>query len=411
MDRAVPKSPLDLRRRIDADPTTYFTVEEVDRSKRYVRPLQIASLGSLACGIVTMVAIIAARFPQTIVEKTGVSGWVIELLVIIAALSVLLTLCDLPIAVWKTFVHETKWGFNKQTPKMFVLDLIKSTLIYGLILQAMLLVPVWALIRATDLWWLWGGLVITSISLILAFVYPVLILPAFNKFTPLEEGPLRARLRELAARAGVNISEFDVMDASKRSTKDNAFFVGMGSTRRVVLYDNMLSLPDTNTEVVVAHEIGHWRRGHITRNLVMGVVRMPLLLGATAAVVSQGWFLRLAGVDSLGDPAAMPALFSVAALLFIVIRLFDASISRWFEREADFDALELTRDPASFEQVWRNMIDRNLPDLTPSWWVRVRATHPPIHERLAHGRAWASANPDVRVEQAHMEPQPGGAPV
>jgi STE24 endopeptidase len=407
MDTALPKSPINLRRRIEADPHRYFSAEEIERSKGYTRPLQRASLLSNLIGTATMIAIIATRLPQRMIDWTGVDGWFLQLLVVLAGMTVLLTLCDLPVAVWKTFTHEEKWGFNKQTPKGFVLDLIKNALIFGILIQALLFAPVWALIRATSLWWLYGGIAIMAISLVLGFVYPVLILPVFNKFTPLEDGDLLARLRALAERAKVSISEFKVMNASKRSTKDNAFFVGMGATRRVVIYDNMLTLPHTNTEVVIAHEIGHWRRGHIRRNIITGVVRLPVLLGLTAIVVSQGWFLRLAGVDRLGSPAALPSFLVVIGAVFMVLNILDAAESRWFEREADFDALELTHDPQAFAEVWRNMIDRNLPDLTPNWWARLKASHPPICERLAYGEAWAAANPDAK--RLTLEPAPSGA--
>lgn len=408
MSTALPRSPINLKRRIEADPARHFSAEEIDRSRRYVRPLQVASLGSNLCALVTIVAIVATRFPQKLLSSTGVDGWALQLLVVLAALSVLLGICDLPIAVWKTFVHEAKWGFNKQTPKRFVLDLVLNTLVYGVALLAAMLLPVWALIRATDLWWLWGGLAVTAVSLVIGIVYPVVILPIFNKFTPLQDDGLLERLRALAVRAGVNISEFQVMDASKRSTKDNAFFVGMGATRRVVIYDNMLSLPASNVEVVIAHEIGHWRRGHIRRELFMGILRMPLMLGITAAIVSQGWFLELAGVQRLGDPAALPAFALAVTMVFMFLQLVDAAISRWFEREADFEALELTRDPEAFAQVWRNMVDRNLPNLTPNWWKRLKASHPPVVERLAHGEAWAIANA-VRPATVEASERPVGS--
>lgn len=384
-------SPVPLWKPVAADASRYFSADEVARAKSYQRPLQNAALAGTLISAAVLAVMVWSEFPRRLLDRVGLTGWVWEFFVVIAAYVLLLEVASLPLSIWKTFVHEQKWGFNTQTAKGFVLDEIKGFLIFGIVLQGALLLPVWALIRATDLWWLWGGIAVFAVSLFLNLIYPIAILPAFNKFTPLDDEALRARLNALADRAGVSIGEFLVMDASKRSRKDNAFFVGMGATRRVVIYDNMLDLPHDNTEVVIAHEIGHWRRGHIRRGMLISIVQLPLVLGAIAALLSWDPLLRSAGIGDLGDPAALPLFILVGAVVMSVVRLGDAWISRWQERQADLDALELTRAPDAFAGVWRNMVDRNLPDLAPSWWLRVRMSHPHVVQRLAFGEVWAAA--------------------
>jgi len=253
-----------------------------------------------------------------------------------------------------------------------------------------LFVPLWAVIRATDLWWLYGWLVMAAISLLIGVLAPVLIMPVFNKFTPLDDADLRDELLALARQAGADVSEVLVSDASKRSRKDNAFVTGMGKTRRLVLFDTILARPRRQLRSVTAHEIGHWKLRHILRMAPMQVALLFVAFLGLELVLSWDAALDFAGVDSVEDPAALPLFLLVFGVVGIGTNLATTWLSRANERDADLFALRITDDPDGFEEMIRSLSTDNLADLAPSWWRRVTQTHPPSAERLAMARAWAT---------------------
>ena len=389
--RELPVAPVSLRKPIPADPKDYFSAEEVDKSRSYQRPLQRARLAGTIITALATVALIGLKIGPKLIEAIWPNAsWPFQLVVVIVAFVVILSIVGLPIGIWTEFGHEKKWGFSTQTPSRFFADQVKGILL-GVVLLSILLVPIWALVRNTDLWWVWGTVVFIVFSVGIAILFPILIVPIFNKLTPLEDESLKARLMTLASKAGVDISEYKVMDASKRTKKDNAFFAGMGKTRSVVIYDNMLQTPSEQVEVVVAHEIGHWRRGHIKRQILLAVFTSLATFGFVKWATSVPAVLRFAGVKDLAEPAALPLFLAAFSLASVVLGIVSAWFSRWFEREADLDALELTHDVDAYTNLWRSMTTRNLPDLTPNWWSRVRASHPPIAERMAFASTWSKS--------------------
>jgi STE24 endopeptidase len=258
------------------------------------------------------------------------------------------------------------------------------------VLFAVLMLALWELIRTTALWWVYGWGVFLLFTVVLAFLGPVLLMPLFNKFTPLENEGLTERLRSLARQAGLNISEVQVMDASKRTRKDNAFFAGLGRTRRVVLFDNILVQPESSIATVVAHELGHWRKRHIFRSLFVGTVLSFLLFYVLHVVMAWGPALRWAHVSTVKDPAALPLFLIVLVGGQLGLQYIQAWLSRALEREADLEALELTQDADSFTTMMRGLSTKNLSDLAPSSLTYLRLDHPPAAERLEMARQWAS---------------------
>ncbi|MGH2759705.1 MAG: M48 family metalloprotease, partial [Actinomycetota bacterium] len=248
----------------------------------------------------------------------------------------------------------------------------------------------WWAIRTSELWWIEAWLGFLLFSVVLALIFPVVILPMFNTLSALEDRSLAERLRALARSAGLDISEVQVMDASKRTRKDNAFFAGVGRTRRIVLFDNLLTQPESSVASIVAHEIGHWRRRHVARQIVLATVMSLGLFVVLRSVSTWDAALRWAGVPSLQDPASVP----LVALVFVagnaVLGFLQNWVSRAFEREADVVALELTDDPDAFVRMMRELVTKNLSDLAPSWWSYVRASHPPPAERLQLAEFWRS---------------------
>ena len=384
-------------RRIDADPAKYFEPDEVKRAKDYQRPLTVARAVSLVLNLGLLLAIISTHAAVRVSDGLGIGNWALELLVLFAAFMVVFMVIDLPLSIWTDFVHEKKWGFSTQTRGRFVGDLFKNIVVTSGIFGP-LLVALWWLIRTTDLWWLAGWAVFFGFSVLLAMIFPVVILPMFNKFTPLSDADLAGKLKVLAEGVGMKVKGVQVMDASKRTKKDNAFFAGLGKTRRVVVFDNLLAQPHAVIASVVAHELGHWRRRHVASGIALGAVTTFLMFLAIDVVGSWEPALDWAGVDDVGDPASLPLVLLVFAASSAVTGLVQSWVSRAHERQADLDALEITGDYDAFVEMEHGLSTRNLIDLAPSWLRYVRASHPPPAERLRIGELW-------RESRGAKEPQ------
>ena len=386
-----PKSPVPLWRPVKADPAAVYPREEVERSKSYNRPIQRSKRVSLVIGFAFLAIWSATHVGRGLVRGLGVRGWALQLLVLLAVFFAIDTVLSLPVAIWK-LGHERRWEFSTQTNKGFAVDQLKNYVV-NLVLTGALLTALFAVIRATRVWWLWGSVVYAGFFVTLIALAPTLQ-KVFNKYSPLDDPVLLERLRALAVRAGASISQFLVMDASKRTRKDNAFVGGLGKTRRVVIYDTMLDMGHDPIEVVIAHELGHWRRRHTYRGAIVQVLTGPLVLGVTALLLRWGALLRFVGAREARDPVAFVIVLFGIGLMFSVLQMGGMWFSRWAERAADFDSLELTGDTAAFRELWRKMPERNLPDLDPSWWERLKHSHPEPHERYAYAAVWEQSHPD-----------------
>jgi STE24 endopeptidase len=225
-----------------------------------------------------------------------------------------------------------------------------------------------------DAWPLAAAVVGAALVLSLSFVAPIVLEPLFNRFRPLEEGGLRGRLLGLAEQAGAPVRDVLVADASRRTRKLNAYVSGIGASRRVVVFDTLLERAgEEEIAVVVAHELGHRRDGHVVKLTALGMA------GAVAAVAVVWAALG----DGAGDPRNVPVLLLLAAVLELAGLPLLAYVSRRFERAADRIALELTRDPDAFESVFRRLTAENVADLDPPLVIRLISTHPPVPERIA----------------------------
>jgi STE24 endopeptidase len=381
-------------RRIKADAAEWFDAEQVKKAKDYQRPLTIASVTSLVINAVMILVLLATGAAPRVADAIAGDGWVLRLIVVMVGFLLLYEVVNLPMSIWTEFSHEKKWGFSTQTPQRFVVDEIKG-LVLGVVVQLPLLLVLWWLIRSTDLWWILGWAVFFLFSVILALLFPIVIMPMFNKFTPLEDEELNTRIHGIVEGAGMKLSGVEVMDASKRTRKDNAFFAGLGKTRKVVIFDNLLAQPHPVIGSVVAHELGHWRRRHIMRAVLIGTVTSLLLFAALRFVSTWDAALDFAGVQSFEDPASLPLVLLVFVVASSVTGLVQSWFSRAHERQADLDALELTKDYDAFIETHHGLATRNLGDLVPSWWKYIRASHPPAAERLQLGKLWLEAQGPV----------------
>jgi STE24 endopeptidase len=202
----------------------------------------------------------------------------------------------------------------------------------------------------------------------------------------------------------MRVSGVQVMDASKRTRKDNAFFAGMGTSRRIVVFDNLLAYPQPSIVSVVAHELGHWRRRHVARSMALATVTSFAIFLALRYVASWDAALRWAGVDGVRDPASLPLVLLVFAVGTAATTVLAAWLSRAHERQADLDALEITQDYDAFIEAERELSTRNLIDLAPNWWSYVRASHPPPAERMRFAQLWR-AGAGIRSPEEGLTPR------
>jgi STE24 endopeptidase len=381
----------------------WFDQQALDEARAYAAPLNRLRLLSALLTVAVAVAVIVVELAPRLLDRLDISGWALQLLAVIVALELVDLLWSPWIPGYISLVYDKRHGLSTQTFGSYVSDVLKSALI-SVVLNATLLIPVYAIIRSVDGWWFWAWLLFVAFSIAIAFAYPVVIMPRFNKFTPMESGDLRSRIEAVASRAGEEISGVFTMDASKRTRRDNAFVAGFGPTKRVVLYDTMLEHPPEVIEQVVAHEIGHYRLAHVQKSVVFQSIVMLAVFAFLGWFTQWEWALDVAGVDSIEEPAALPLLLFGLGIGFKASAFLSAWYSRAKERQADLEALELLAGPDAFIDVWRRMAPKNKAELEPPWWKRVEASHPDIAERMAFGAEWQRRNTPTPERPPPSEP-------
>lgn len=346
-----------------------FSQEDHDRAARYHRPLYAAA----AIRLLVVVAVFGAFTRLSL----GGLGWfgaaAVWPVLVLAGVGV----ACLPLDLWRGLVRERRFGLSTQTLRGWLADWAKGEAI-ELVLAAAVWIAAIGLARAFPRWWpLPAAAALALFVLLMSFVAPVVLEPLFNRFRPLEDERLAGELRALAERAGVPVRDVLVADASRRTTRTNAYVSGLGPTRRVVVWDTLLAdASEPELKLIVAHELGHRRDRHVLKGTLLG-------MGGSVALVL---LLRLA----LGTPE--PSDFPLAALLFTGVELVSlpglAWISRRWERAADRSSLELTHDLDAFVGAHVALARKNLSDLDPPRLAYLMLfTHPTPPERLALARA------------------------
>ena len=327
-----------------------------------------------------------------LIDRMG--GGMLQQLVLLAAFALISGLIDLPLTLYQTFVLEERFGFNKMTFKLWLADLFKSTLVgaaIGLPLAALVL---WLMGASGHLWWLWAWCVWMGFNLLLMVVYPTLIAPLFNKFRPLDDATLKARVTALMQRCGFSAKGLFVMDGSKRSAHANAYFTGFGAAKRVVFYDTLLSkLSPAEVDAVLAHELGHFKHKHILKRII-GMFALSLAGFALLGWLSvQGWFytglgvipnFHITGVAGAPNDALALLLFLLVmpVFSFFITPVF-AQMSRRDEFQADAYAVAQTSG-ADLRTALLKLFEDNASTLTPDpVFAKFYYSHPPASERLA----------------------------
>lgn len=369
-----------------------FTPEEVERARRYHRPGYAALAADLALGLGLLAALAFGTFGDRLVGAVAGLPWWAATVATTALVVGLLWAVRLPLAFWRGYLHEHRWGFSTQTPAGWFLDRLKG-LGLAVVLDGLLLLGLAAAVRAfPDAWPAVAGPGAAAAVLALTFAGPVLLEPIFNRFAPLADEELAGELRALAERAGVPVREVLVADASRRTRKENAYVSGLGRTRRVVLYDTLLRRGDRAlVRLVVAHELGHRRARHVARGTALGMAGAAAGVLVLWALLSSPALRQAVGAAGPGDPRAVPFVVLVGRALGLLGAPFGAALSRRWETEADRASLQLTGDPGTFERSHRELALANLADLAPPRLLYLWAfTHPTPPERIANARRWAA---------------------
>jgi len=364
----------------------YFTPEEIARGKSYMggRYLLFGIRSAIQLGFLLLLIVTpAARILRDLSAAwAGHRPW-LALTMYAASLLLLYRLLLLPLELYGGYYREHMYGLSTQGLGGWFRDWGK-----GLLLQVILLLPtvnlLYLFIRRDPLrWFLPAGGVLTVLILVLAFAAPVLIDPLFHTFTPLKDADLKGRVIRLAERAGVAVEQVLEADASRRTVKANAYVTGFGRTKRIVLYDTLLTRASADeVEVVLAHEMGHRMYQHIWKGVGLSVVALFVGLGITALVLRWGSARGL--ITHPADPAGLPLLILTLLLLSLVTLPLQNVVSRHFERQADRAALELTGNRQAHIKVEVDLARSNLADITPPRWaVLLLYTHPPVLERIA----------------------------
>ena len=316
----------------------------------------------------------------------------LALLVVFAAINALI---ELPVSLYQTFVIEERFGFNKMTLRLWLGDLLKSTLVSFVIGVPLAALVLWLMQATGSLWWLWTWALWMGFSLLMLVIYPTVIAPLFNKFQPLQDESLTERVTQLMARCGFAAKGLFVMDGSRRSAHANAYFTGFGAAKRVVFYDTLLrQLAPGEVEAVLAHELGHFKHRHIVQRVVMMFALSLAGFALLGWLSTQVWFYTGLGVRpniSLDPAVAAAPNDALALLLFmLVVPVFTFFISPLFSQQSrrhefQADAYAVAQaSGADLSSALLKLYEDNASTLTPDpVYVKFYYSHPPATERLA----------------------------
>ncbi len=318
----------------------------------------------------------------------GASASLLYPVTLVVLFTLIGSVIELPFEWYQNFRIEEKFGFNRMTHRLWVSDIIKNTLLSLAIGIPLIAAVLWLMGAAGPAWWLWAWALWMAFNLLLMVIYPLFIAPLFNEFKPLEDETLRARVNDLIQRCGFSAKGLFVMDGSKRSAQSNAYFTGIGRSKRVVFYDTLLARLSTGElEAVLAHELGHFHHKHIVK-LIAGLFIMSLIGLATLGWLAQqpAFYLGLGvtpNASASNDALALLLFLLVLPCVSVVFGPLSSRRSRQYEFQADAYAKKQSSG-ADLGTALVKLTEDNASTLTPDpWYVRFNYSHPPVIERLA----------------------------
>ncbi len=303
----------------------------------------------------------------------------------VASLILLMTVLEIPSSLYQTFVIEEKYGFNKSSMAQFFKDQLISLSLVIAIGMPILALILWVMDSIGSLWWLYAWAILMGFSLLMSWLFPTVIAPLFNKFTPMEEGSLKDRIQSLLSRCGFNSNGIFIMDGSKRSGHGNAYFTGLGNNKRIVFFDTLIdSLDEEELEAVLAHELGHFKCKHVLKMLAASSVMTLLSFAILGWLITQDWFFSGLGVETHSNAAAL-LLFTLVSPVFTI---FMQPISAYFQRKFEFEADDFASNNAKASKMISGLVklyEENASTLTPDpLYSAFHYSHPPAAIRIAH---------------------------
>ena len=371
---------------VPVEPRAYFSPAQLEKAEDF-RSGQLLLLGARLLIELGVLVVLVRKAPPRL-REIGERRPVAAAAATAAGISVLLGVAALPVsAIARERAKDV--GLVTQDWIGFLGDFAKSQAIGAVLWGAGGALLIVGMRRLGRRWWIAGAAVVIAFGVAITYASPIVLDPLFNKFTPLKEGRLRSEVLDLARRAGVDVGQVYVIDASRRTTAANAYVTGIGHTKRVVLYDNLLKdFTPAETRLVVAHELGHVNHDDVPRGLLYLAIVAPFGMFAVARLGE-----RLAGREATGTPAALPGVLLAVALVAPAITVVSNQLSRAVERSADAFALELSREPKTQIAFQRRIAVKNVSDPDPPGWVTfLLGTHPPTIERIGQAEAAARAS-------------------
>lgn len=362
-----------------------YDEEKYEKSQKYHQEnYNLSLIGSVLSSMVTLILLLSGGFGYIdgIIQGFGWDyKW--QVLAFFGFFAIASSIIGLPFSIYSTFKIEEKYGFNTTTPTTFILDKIKGGVIGGILGGLILLLIVWFYQWVGEGFWMYAWLLVSAFSLFMMMFYTSFFVPIFNKLTPLEKGALREKIEQYAQKVNFSIEDIYIMDGSKRSTKANAFFSGMGSQKKIVLYDTLLE-KHTHEELVaiLAHEVGHYKHKHTIKGLLLSFMQTGMLLFLISLLINNEQ-LSLA----LGASAHRFHLNLLAVtFLFGPISLVSSVLMNLFSRKNEYQADTFAKDTYSGDEIIRSLkklsVD-NLSNLTPHpWYVFFHYSHPTLLQRI-----------------------------
>lgn len=367
-----------------------FTDQQIARHAAYRGP------GYLFFGLITILDVLIlltfARGPfGRIVDRLDglPGGWIVKVASATVVLILVMWIATLPVNFVRGYEMEHAWGLSTQGVGGWISDQLRATAV-GSVAAIVAALAFFGVVRwQPRTWWLIGWVTFTLLSALLAFLWPILIAPLFNKFTPLQDPFLRERAFALAREADVDIDEVLVADASRRTSTENAYVAGIGSSQRLVLYDNLVEGSDPReVAFVIAHELGHRSEDHLIKQVLIQSIGLGIGFGILRLLAGWHPLWDRAGVRGFDDIRSLPVLLVVALVLGTLSLPLQNAISRRFETQADRVAISLTKDPQTAVAAFRRLAFANLADLRPPpIAVDLLFSHPPIPERIRNALA------------------------
>ena len=372
----------------------YYDADKYKKSQRYLR--ENTRFGIISDTITTPITIAFILFGGfNIIDQFARGfnlGSVLTGLIFAGILLLALQILSIPFSIYSTFVIEERYGFNKTTPKTFILDILKSGLLIAVIGGMVLSVVLWFFEKAGPLAWLYCWIAVTVFQIFLMFIAPVVIMPIFNKFIPLEEGELKQAIEDYARSQEFKLKGIFTMDGSKRSTKTNAFFTGFGRFRRIVLFDTLVEKHTVKELVsILAHEMGHYKKKHILKSICISTLSTGLMFGILSLFLNNRGLFAAFKMQEISIYASLVFFGFLYSPIQMVLSIFGNMLSRRHEYDADEYAVKTYHASASMIAALKKLSVENLSNLTPHpLKVFLSYSHPPVLDRIQAIRRMSS---------------------